>query len=207
MGESESGYYVRNRGRVTGPHTLAELTQMVRRGTLGRAHDVSGDAANWMPAGKVPELFGSAAAVPVGPVQSLPQPAAPQAETAPGASFFYQHEGTSFGPMPLPLLTTLLQNGQIPSTALVWSDGDANSYPATRHPLLISLFPQTGGDSGSSASTKKSSGKRMSGCGLMLLAAALLCLGGGVYMAIKVSTNETKTSDPEPTTEKTTDTP
>ena len=50
-------YFIRMRGRVTGPFGLEELRSMLRLGTLSRVHDVSIDRSNWLPVGSVAELL------------------------------------------------------------------------------------------------------------------------------------------------------
>ena len=201
MGESESGYYLRHRGRVTGPHSLGELTQMIRRGSLGRAHDVSRDAVNWTPAGNVPELFGSAAPqVASASIQSMPAAAPSPQEPAAGpvaeaCGMLYQHNGESFGPMHPTLLANLIQNGQLPRDVLVWIDGDTNSYRAADHPMLQPLLSASAGPD----TTRPAKKKRSSGCGWMLLIAALIALAAGVYVAIKASkTDSNSKSDDSP---------
>lgn len=50
-------YFVRMRGRVTGPFELAELQTMAFRGSLSRVHEVSSDRVTWLAAGKLAEVF------------------------------------------------------------------------------------------------------------------------------------------------------
>ena len=52
-----SGFYIRFRGRVSGPFELASLQAMVRRGTLSRIHELSADGERWTSAESRPELF------------------------------------------------------------------------------------------------------------------------------------------------------
>lgn len=51
-----SDYYVRSRGRVRGPFTLAALQRRLRAGTLSRFDQVSTDRKNWDPVSKLAEL-------------------------------------------------------------------------------------------------------------------------------------------------------
>jgi GYF domain 2 len=54
--EGES-YYVRVRGKISGPFDHPALERMVHRGQLSRAHEVSIDKQNWKPATSVAGLF------------------------------------------------------------------------------------------------------------------------------------------------------
>jgi len=55
---SSDRYFLRIRGRVTGPYSLLQLQDQVRRRELSRLHEISADKANWFPAGGIAELFG-----------------------------------------------------------------------------------------------------------------------------------------------------
>jgi RsiW-degrading membrane proteinase PrsW (M82 family) len=52
-------YYVRIRGRVNGPYEEAKLLQLVQRGQLTKSHEVSLDAATWVPAETIASVFGN----------------------------------------------------------------------------------------------------------------------------------------------------
>ncbi len=58
-------YFVRSRGKISGPYDLAGLQRLVKLGMLSRAHEVSADKQAWASAGTVPGV--------------LPGPAAPVA--------------------------------------------------------------------------------------------------------------------------------
>jgi len=51
-------YYVRLRGRTTGPFDLATLQRQVRQGQLSRLHQVSTDQATWRSAAEIEGLYG-----------------------------------------------------------------------------------------------------------------------------------------------------
>lgn len=53
---SQDDYYVRSRGRVQGPFTLAALQRRLKAGTLSRFDQVSTDRQNWDPVSKLAEL-------------------------------------------------------------------------------------------------------------------------------------------------------
>ncbi|MCL2648628.1 MAG: protein kinase [Phycisphaerales bacterium] len=51
-------YYVRLRGRVTGPFDLPTLQRQVRQGQLSRLHQVSSDQVTWRSAAEIEGLYG-----------------------------------------------------------------------------------------------------------------------------------------------------
>jgi hypothetical protein len=72
---AETTYYVRIRGRVTGPYSIADLQKLARTGRVSRAYDVSTNGKDWMPAGKLEGVFGILIPVPPRPVAPAPAPA------------------------------------------------------------------------------------------------------------------------------------
>ncbi len=54
---AENDYFVRYRGRVTGPFSPDALARLVRLGTVSRVHELSLDQVTWRQAGSVEELF------------------------------------------------------------------------------------------------------------------------------------------------------
>ncbi|MGB9626785.1 MAG: hypothetical protein ACPMAQ_18180, partial [Phycisphaerae bacterium] len=46
---ADEQYYVRNRGRVSGPYDMERLKDMYRRGTLSSVHELSTDQIAWRP--------------------------------------------------------------------------------------------------------------------------------------------------------------
>ncbi|GIW70737.1 MAG: hypothetical protein KatS3mg102_0279 [Planctomycetota bacterium] len=80
-------YYVRWRGRVQGPFTMAQLQTLRARRLLSRAHQLSTDRRHWMPAGQFAELFSPAQPPAPEPAAAASAAAAPAAEQlAPGAA-------------------------------------------------------------------------------------------------------------------------
>ncbi|HTV48863.1 MAG TPA: DUF4339 domain-containing protein [Phycisphaerae bacterium] len=57
MSDEIESYYVRIRGKVTGPFDRPTLERMVQRGQLSRVHEISSDRQNWKPASSVGGLF------------------------------------------------------------------------------------------------------------------------------------------------------
>src|ERR1700691_4765168 len=54
---SESGFFTRVRGRVSGPYSIDALRRMVRQGLLSRVHEISSDRATWNRASDYEDLF------------------------------------------------------------------------------------------------------------------------------------------------------
>jgi hypothetical protein len=131
---SDAGYYVRMRGRVTGPYELTALRAMVRRGALSRIHELSADGTAWAAAANHAELFaqpaGGVVQIVAAPARLLEHrlPPAPPAGTA--RKYFYRQEGKTFGPVPLPILQKLAASGKLSEDAEVWPPDDKTPVPA-----------------------------------------------------------------------------
>lgn len=119
---SEKQYFVRNRGKVSGPFSLDQLRALQRRGQLKRFYEVSEDRRNWQEAGALPVLFaksdlsGQTAAS-----QSIPQ-------------WYYAEDrgedGTlNQGPFSVEQIGMFLQNGTITASTPVWKDGMPDWVP------------------------------------------------------------------------------
>ncbi len=92
---ANSTYFVRTRGRVTGPFDRETLQKLARRGAVSRVHEVSADRINWSSAGEYEDLFPTpAAGVRLG-IAPRPAPEAAQAAGDPAAA-------TPAKPDPLP---------------------------------------------------------------------------------------------------------
>lgn len=147
---TDQRYYLRLRGKISGPFSLTQLQALRARGQLGRFHEVSEDRQSWMPASSLSGLFApepsahTAAGVlldvppslPPGGVQEVPATPPGVAQTPPGVRtpgrgvaapaptwFYATPEGEQRGPLPWPQLETLWQNGQIDDDTLVWQEG------------------------------------------------------------------------------------
>src|SRR5437867_1179331 len=122
---TEQQYFVRMRGKVAGPYSVAELRTLHARGQLGRFVEVSADQVSWTPAGAVQGLF-------PGAVQPAPPP--PEAvETPPGGTneagivpatvveraagaaewYYLDRRDAQQGPVSLDDLRRLLDDGEI----------------------------------------------------------------------------------------------
>jgi len=131
-------YYVRVRGEVKGPVARSELVSQIRKKRIGRHHEVSTDAVNWMRAGDVPDLFE--------PVVAVRQAVEPQPEQSSSAAnrrggtqrsdddsttggeskslkeWFYAKGRNRLGPIPESELRAMLATGRVTGEDLVWND-------------------------------------------------------------------------------------
>ncbi len=69
-------FFVRSRGKITGPYDMAGLQRLVKLGMLSRVHEVSTDKRNWSSAATVPGVLPAAAPPPVATVRADSGPAA-----------------------------------------------------------------------------------------------------------------------------------
>jgi len=131
-------YYVRSRGKISGPFDLAALQKMVQRGTLSRAHELSSDRAAWMVAGEYEELFPARGSRP----SDLPTPhgAVANQQRGGGDLYHYVQNGATVGPVPLSVLISLAQNGTLGADDVCWPDGAQISTPAFQLPALAPIF-------------------------------------------------------------------
>ncbi|WP_442485152.1 GYF domain-containing protein [Aeoliella sp. SH292] len=133
-------YYVRIRGRVSGPFSTEKLMQLAQRGQLSRTHEVSEDSANWFSAGQLEQLFAKRAGTAKITPASMPQ-AAESTVTPPPAStsgWFVAIGGSKQGPFTENQLHSLIAAGNIDSMTLVWTEGYADWLPAATVPGLFS---------------------------------------------------------------------
>jgi len=131
-------YYVRIRGEVKGPVARSEIVSQIRKKRIGRHHEVSTDAVNWMRAGDVPELF-----EPVVAVRQVVEPQPEQSSSATsrqrgtqrevdvagndgdpkdGTEWFYAKGRNRLGPISEAELRTMLATGRVTGGDLVWNN-------------------------------------------------------------------------------------
>jgi hypothetical protein len=145
-------FYVRVRGKISGPFDIASLQKLVRRGALSRIHEISSDRAAWNAAGQYEDLFPSAAAPSHQPVAVENSPAKPESDvpqiSAATASshilYFYTQRGSTVGPVPLSVLKTLAENGTLHRDDLVWRENADTGAPAAQMPALAPIFGANG---------------------------------------------------------------
>ena len=146
---AEGLFYMRVRGKVSGPFDVATLQKLVKRGGLSRIHEISSDRSAWSAAGEFEDLFPST------PVQLSPQPppvvestaettgGEPQITTATAPAeilYFYAQRGSTVGPVRLSVLTALAENGTLRKDDLVWREHADTGAPAAQLPALAAIF-------------------------------------------------------------------
>lgn len=152
-------YWVRYKGRSIGPYTLDKIRLMVRKGQVGRAHEVATDGASWVPAASFPEIFEPAAAPAVSaPFEPISQAIAhtfepsqtPIASSGAGppaeiANWYCALGGVQQGPMPRSHLLGMIRTGQLTGGDLVFRSGMGDWVTAAEAPELASAFATAGG--------------------------------------------------------------
>ena len=119
---SDDSYFIRSRGKVSGPYDAVLLGRLIERGVFTRVDEVSADKGNWhqLDPAEVEDKPG---------VTSSSDNETPT--TAPSAErFFYQQDGRAVGPIPIELLDRLVVLGQLAADTPVWKDGDTASVLA-----------------------------------------------------------------------------
>lgn len=149
---SASAWYLRSRGRVTGPFSNAAIATMVQRGQLARFHEVSSDRAEWRPAGEVLSVFQKSAS----PVRSTASASAPVAESGSGYSvldepaperrrrenqavgWYIGRGSNSIGPIPFADLEQLIADGEVGPETLIWNESMPDWVAAADVPEIAS---------------------------------------------------------------------
>src|SRR4051794_38670835 len=150
----ETLWYIRSRGRVSGPYTVAQVESMRERGQFARFHQVSTDRQNWVSAASVPGFFPPAEARVPAPVadsysvdgpgfadreaREEPYQALPASDDA-GSSWFYARGGTHHGPVTYEDLRRMVAQGEISTETLLWKSGMADWVACRSFPDLVAL--------------------------------------------------------------------
>ncbi len=153
-------FYVRARGKVSGPYDVATLQKLVRRGALSRIHEISDDRSSWAAAGEYEDLF------PPNSIASEPPQVAASVEVASNGSgtepaveppipsgssaqlYFYTQRGSTVGPVPMAVLKSLVENGTLRPDDLVWRENSETGASAGQMPALAPLFGAAGSHRG-----------------------------------------------------------
>ena len=157
---SEAVYFIRSKGRITGPFAVDMLQKLARRGTITRVDEVSSDRVSWARAAEYEELFPASQVTapppppppPTIPVNPEPNYSTYEVETfTPRGSpipvamaektYYYQPAGKSpVGPVSMDVLKTLAENGVLGSSDLVWVTGESSGLNASQYPVLVKIF-------------------------------------------------------------------
>ncbi len=164
---TEKLFYVRSRGRVTGPLNLTALMKLVRRGGISGVDELSENQIEWTRASEYEELFPrpSAAASARAPRADVrdqgaehyksdapkpgeqPERAPEQAEAeepsrsaGTGTLYKYAQRGVVVGPVTEAVLRSLAENGTLHRDDAVWADGSPQSVEARHLVFLATAF-------------------------------------------------------------------
>lgn len=119
--------YIRIRGRVHGPLSEAQITQMIQQGKAGKFNDVSTDGKTWRRATEFPELF------PQKVTRRDPDELALADDNASGSSsdnkgdlWFLSNDGiTGTGPFSIGEIKSMLASGKASQNSFVWKEGES----------------------------------------------------------------------------------
>jgi hypothetical protein len=120
---SEKLFYIRKRGQVSGPFSVAQLQALYQRGQFGRFHEVSEDRQAWTAASSLAFLFPSAPASDAA-MEVASAPLSAQA-TQMATWYYLDAAGQPQGPVSRGQLDHLRQSGQISGQSLVFQTGMA----------------------------------------------------------------------------------
>jgi hypothetical protein len=131
---SETTWYIRARGRITGPFSVKQLEALRKRGQLARFHELSEDRQSWSSAALLPGLFpeppmpGGQAASAIGVdanneayeinLDQQIDELAPDQE-----QWFYMRDGATVGPVSLLALQEMASRSEIRPDCFVWKEG------------------------------------------------------------------------------------
>src|SRR5687767_7575127 len=170
------GYFVRFRGRVSGPFTLERLRGMAYAGQVSPMHEVSEDRATWMVASDVPGLLPSA---------PEPAPSQPVVETRPPEDRWYYiaADGNRAGPIGRQELIDLYDAARIGSETAVWTKGMAEWLPfgdaglvRSPGPARLQLEQKPAADTGTPAPLTPGVGYGITGLVLGVISLLSSCL-------------------------------
>lgn len=158
--ESRERYYIRSRGRVTGPYSTDQLRSLRKRGQFGRLHEVSTDRENWQPANSLEALFAATSArgagsqqfgasetetfpIPTGTPASGPAPSNGESALPVKAVWHYAIGNEPNGPVTLLEIRNLIEAGELKSNDLVFREGLSDWQPVSETKELSSHQAET----------------------------------------------------------------
>lgn len=195
-------YFVRIRGKILGPFSMAQLIGLRERGQLQPFHEVSVDRYTWEPASTLTQVFPSSTAPAVDPEPEkptrtkqetatrtdTPSPPTPAPTPPPLAQqdpwFLADDMGNRQGPIDPTTFKIMLDAGQITKDSMLWRPGMTNwvpaeiALPAQFAPEPEIKLEQQSTDTKTLEKTQESLSKTRLGILLMLIGGAvgLLCL-------------------------------
>lgn len=128
-------YYIQLFDRAFGPLTKEKIHRLLQLKKINRSTIVSVDTENWQSLGSFPELI-HYKETPVVSTPSVPLDTTP---------WNYSLDGVeSVGPIPFTELYNLVQTGFLNSDAIVWKEGDSESFVLRDVKELAAALPSAG---------------------------------------------------------------
>lgn len=149
--QSAGEYFVRARGKITGPFSVKQLKTLHEQGRLSPSFEISTDRQDWKPAKTLTNVFGGGGRKKQNRSKSAEggRQSDPQQQTVPtdDGSWYYNVNGQQVGPITFAELRSVAANNQLQPTDFVWRAGDPEWQPASQ---VASLFQPAGGGGRSS---------------------------------------------------------
>ena len=180
----EEQYFIRRRGRVTGPYDYETIRKMVKTGKLYRSDELSMDQVDWATASET-EFFPERKRPEknnknnieiddnrfIDPDESTTEPPGPSAPPS-QAQWYYALNDQSLGPIKEQELKQQFQLRTIGPKTKVWCEGMAGWEDADRNEVFRSIFEQSGG--------RGTGGDRYcENCGNKVAQSAFICMNCG----------------------------
>ena len=189
MSTGSEQWFIRVRGRISGPFGLQQLKGLKARGRLSRVHEVSSDRQTWIPATSIAGLFDGPTAPGDDPAAASADPGyaaarsfdpATAAAVQPDDDWYYATDGDQQGPVTADELRQLVLKGALSSQVLVWKSGQSSWMPAA-DVLELGLAPASTAPSTATGSAQRS--RKRWGMWILWSSLGLLILAGGTYGA------------------------
>lgn len=199
-----TSYSVRIRGREHGPFSLPKMRELVRKGQVGRMHEVSTDGVTWQAASSYAELFSKddaaqeTASHPAGRGAASSPQQGPSAPPRTKAGEWYHSDGSgSEGPYSITEIERLASQGVIAPADHVWDPNKAAWVEASsvssldfgsrgpRHsPTPANPSPEVGGSLSQAAwALKSTAGWKLFIALWCLVIGALVLIGGLILLS------------------------
>ena len=156
-------FYIRFKGRVTGPLDKEDIQKRAQEGLLSRFHELSADGVQWKKAAEFTEFFTIPSDISslLSPEESADSTSEPGTEpfletteapgtfgettvinapTEVGRWHYQQHNGSQCGPLSFAVIQNLIEQGDIVSSTLIWANGLSGWTQAQFVPEFTPLF-------------------------------------------------------------------
>jgi hypothetical protein len=163
-------YFVRKRGKISGPFSVAQLRTLHARGRIKPSIEVSVDQVNWQPASSIPKLLPVSAPTPE-PAADSPGETPAHEPAHPDWWYYLDREGIQRGPASLQEMQRMLDVGQVNGATFACKGGMDRWVELASMPEL--RLPRT-----TQAETEGQDEKKRSGAIAVLIAAIAVPLIG-----------------------------